>query len=190
MWWLDTPELNLLAHQEQEERYEPGVWDDIILEWADDPRQREDLSNGITIPVAPWDGSEPGKVTISDILIHAIGKDKDRLTQTDRNQVARCLDPRRLAAKARAARFPSRQTVLCEVRTMSRNMRNAFGTRTGTRAKSLTSLRGTHGTRMCAGVCRACASARGRVIPPNLPVPTCSKIPRPRKSTGGPQCST
>ena len=91
VWWLDTAELNLLAQQEQDQRYEPGVWDDIILEWADDPRRREDLSNGITIPVAPWDGSEPGKVTISDILIHAIGKDKDRLTQTDRNQVARCL---------------------------------------------------------------------------------------------------
>ena len=80
-----------MASQEQEERYEPGVWDDIILEWADDPRQREDLSSGITIPVVPWDGSEPGKVTITDILIHAIGKDKDRLTQADRKQVARCL---------------------------------------------------------------------------------------------------
>ncbi len=91
VWWLDTQELNLLAREEQEERYEPGVWDDIILEWVDDPRQREDLFNGIPIFVAPWSGSEPGKVTISDILIHAIGKDKDRLTQVDRNQVARCL---------------------------------------------------------------------------------------------------
>jgi hypothetical protein len=90
-WWLDTPELNQLAQQEQDERYEPGVWDDIILEWADDPHQRDDLSNGIIIPVDPWNGSEPGKVTISDILIHAIGKDKDRLTQIDRNQVSRCL---------------------------------------------------------------------------------------------------
>jgi hypothetical protein len=90
-WWLDTPELNQLAQQEQDERYEPGVWDDIILEWADDPHQRDDLSNDITIPVDPWNGSEPGKVTISDILIHAIGKDKDRLTQIDRNQVSRCL---------------------------------------------------------------------------------------------------
>ena len=67
VWWLDTPELDSLARQEQEERYEPGVWDDIVLEWADDPRQREDLSNGVTIPLAPWDGSEPGKVTITDI---------------------------------------------------------------------------------------------------------------------------
>ena len=91
-WWLDTPELSLLAQQEQAERYEPGVWDDIILDWVEDPHQRADLSNGVTIPITPWYGSEPNKVTISDILIHAIGKDKDRLTQTDRNQVARCLD--------------------------------------------------------------------------------------------------
>ena len=78
-------------HEEQEERYEPGVWDDIILEWSDDPRRREDLSNNVAIPVDPWDGSEQGKVTIGDILIHAIGKDKDRFTPLDRNQVARCL---------------------------------------------------------------------------------------------------
>jgi glycine/D-amino acid oxidase-like deaminating enzyme len=37
VWWLDTPELNLLASEEQEERYEPGVWDNIILKWAEDP---------------------------------------------------------------------------------------------------------------------------------------------------------
>ncbi len=91
LWWLDTPELDLLAQQEQDERYEPGVWDDLILDWVEDPREREDLSNGATIPITPWYGSEPNKVTISDILIHAIGKDKDRLAQTDRNQVARCL---------------------------------------------------------------------------------------------------
>jgi Virulence-associated protein E/Domain of unknown function (DUF3854) len=91
IWWLDTVELNQTAQQEQDERYEPGVWDDIILEWVEDPRPRDDRSNGVTTPVNPWYGSGGGKVTISDILIHAIGKDKDRLTQIDRNQVVRCL---------------------------------------------------------------------------------------------------
>jgi len=90
-WWLNSAELNLLAAQEQEQRYEEGVWDNLILDWAEGPIQREDLSNGLTIPVTPWDGSEPGKVAISDVLIHAVGKDKDRLTQADRNQVVRCL---------------------------------------------------------------------------------------------------
>jgi predicted P-loop ATPase len=92
VWWLDNPELNLLAQREQDRRYEPGVWDDLILDWVEDPRRREDLSNnGVAIPVIPWYGSEPGKVAITDILIHAIGKGTDRLTQADRNQVARCL---------------------------------------------------------------------------------------------------
>ena len=91
VWWLDTPELNMLATDEQEQRYEEGVWDDLVLDWVEDPRPREYLSDGNILPVTPRDGFTPGKVTISDILIHAIGKDKDRLTQADRNQVVRCL---------------------------------------------------------------------------------------------------
>jgi predicted P-loop ATPase len=87
-WWLDAPELNRLAREEQEQRYEEGVWDSLILDWIEDPRQREG-SDGI--PVTPWEGSVAGKVTVSDILIHAIGKSLDRLTQIDRNQVVRCL---------------------------------------------------------------------------------------------------
>ena len=80
----------------------------LILEWVDDPRKREDLSNGITIPVVPWDGSEPGKVTISDILIHAIGKDKDRLTQADHKASGPL--PRRTMAggRSRSGEVPSR----------------------------------------------------------------------------------
>ena len=85
-WWLNTTELNLLAEEEQEQRYEEGVWDNFILNWTEDPVQRSVISS-----LTPWDGSEPGKVTISDVLVHAIGKDKDRLTQADRNQVVRCL---------------------------------------------------------------------------------------------------
>ncbi len=92
VWYLNTPELNQLAREEQEERYEEGVWDPTILEFMKDPHQRKDLSNGQPIPITPWDGSEPDKVTIRDILIHAIGKDLAHLTQADRNQVARCLD--------------------------------------------------------------------------------------------------
>jgi putative DNA primase/helicase len=91
VWWLDGDELNSLAAHEQGERYEEGVWDDLILDWTEDPRQREAPSNGGTVLVKPWDGSEPGKVTITDVLVHGIGKDKDRLTQADRNQVVRCL---------------------------------------------------------------------------------------------------
>jgi hypothetical protein len=51
---------------------------------------------------------------------------------------------------------------------MSRNTWNTFGTRIGTRGKSLTSFRGTHGTRKCAGVCRACARAHVEELYPRI----------------------
>jgi len=54
-------------------------------------RDRPDHYNSVTVPAGPWHGSEAGRVTISDILIHGIGKPQDRLTQADRSQVVRCL---------------------------------------------------------------------------------------------------
>ena len=33
-WWLDTPELNAQAEDEQSARYEGSAWDDLILAWA------------------------------------------------------------------------------------------------------------------------------------------------------------
>ena len=91
VWWLETPELNQVAKQEQDERYEPGIWDEIIVPWLDDPRPRNDFINGISSNAIPWHGSAPGRVTITDVLIHGIRKDPDRLTQADRKQVVRCL---------------------------------------------------------------------------------------------------
>src|SRR5208283_1796149 len=32
-WWLESEELNDLAAQEQKQRYQTGVWDDVIIEW-------------------------------------------------------------------------------------------------------------------------------------------------------------
>jgi predicted P-loop ATPase len=88
-WWLETPELNGLAREEQEERYEDGVWDNLILDWTENPRQREELEDGV--PILPWYGSTNERVSVIDILIHAIGKSPERLTQIDKNQVVRCL---------------------------------------------------------------------------------------------------
>ena len=90
-WWLETPELNGLAREAQEERYEDGVWDNLILDWIENPRQREDEQG---VPIMPWYGSTHEGVSIPDILIHAIGKSPERLTQIDKNQVVRCLTHR------------------------------------------------------------------------------------------------
>jgi predicted P-loop ATPase len=90
VWWLETEELNELARREQDERYDPGVWDDVILRWVDDPKQRYANDGGTRLPVEPFE-SDRNRVTVTDVLVHGIGKDIDRCTQIDKNQVARCL---------------------------------------------------------------------------------------------------
>jgi predicted P-loop ATPase len=90
VWWLDTDELTKAAALEQEARYEPGVWDEIILRWIENPVQAKDKGQGIHIPLEPFD-SEPGRVTVTDILVHAMGKRLDHQMQADMNQVVRCL---------------------------------------------------------------------------------------------------
>lgn len=89
-WWLDSDELSELAKAEQEERYDLDIWHDAVLAWANDPKQRYDTDGGTQLPVEPF-VSIPGCVTLDDVLIHALGKDLERCTQTDKNRVARCL---------------------------------------------------------------------------------------------------
>ena len=90
VWWLETGELDALARQEQDERYEPGVWDEVILPWLEDPRQRYETDGGAQLPVMPFT-STTERVTITDILVHCIGKPVEKHTQADSNQVSRCL---------------------------------------------------------------------------------------------------
>jgi predicted P-loop ATPase len=90
VWWLDSAELNQAALQEQDERYDPGVWDDLILDWADDPKQRYERDGQTQLPIEPFNSTRD-RVTVTDILVHAIRKPPDRCTQADRNQVVRCL---------------------------------------------------------------------------------------------------
>jgi hypothetical protein len=87
IWYLDTHELNRAAEDEQEQRYASGVWDDVILSWLDNPVQRMDNR---AQPIEPFDSTYE-MVTVTDILIHAIGKQLDKFDQKDLNQVSRCL---------------------------------------------------------------------------------------------------
>lgn len=90
VWWLETTELNSLAREEQDQRFDAGVWDDVILAWTDEPKQREESDDGNRIPIEPFD-SNRDRVTLIDALVHGVGKELDRCTQNDKNQVARCL---------------------------------------------------------------------------------------------------
>ena len=90
VWWLETAELNLLATSAQDERYDPGVWDDVILDWIENPTQGFDREQDTAIPLEPYNSDET-RVTVSDVLLHCIGKPLDQIKQPDQNQVVRCL---------------------------------------------------------------------------------------------------
>jgi hypothetical protein len=89
-WWLETPELNQIAAKEADLRYSPGPLDEQILDWCDGPRPREKRLDDHGEGSLPFISST-GKVTILDILIHAIGKSLDKITFADHAQVRRCL---------------------------------------------------------------------------------------------------
>jgi hypothetical protein len=74
------------------------VFDEVILAWLEKPTQRtvwidnpdsQDAPK-IALPVEPFH-SNWEEVTITDVLLHAVGKDLKNLTQADRNQAGRCL---------------------------------------------------------------------------------------------------
>jgi hypothetical protein len=73
--------LNALAAEQQTQRYEDGVWDDSMLTWLEDPRQKGDGHLYSTKTMT----------SITEILIHGIGKRLENCEQKDRNQVQRCL---------------------------------------------------------------------------------------------------
>lgn len=68
-WWLDTPELAKLADAEQQERLQPGVWDDLIARWL----------TGRT------------ETSVTEVLRDCIKKPEGQWSQADMNAVARCL---------------------------------------------------------------------------------------------------
>jgi predicted P-loop ATPase len=86
-WHFDKPDLDRQAEREQAERYEEGVWDDTIRNWIANPGVRRDFNGR---PIEPFDSTQE-RVTVTDILIHAIGKRIDQCTQADKIQVAKCL---------------------------------------------------------------------------------------------------
>jgi putative DNA primase/helicase len=82
-WWIDTAELLALARTEQDARYAPGQWDELIEPFLDNPQPR-------TISRAPF-FSTPGRVLAAEILEHCIRKEQGHWTQADINSVVKCL---------------------------------------------------------------------------------------------------
>jgi predicted P-loop ATPase len=68
-WWLDTPELEAQAQEEQADRYQEDPWHDTVAAYiADQPT-----------------------VSVPEILLGPLGKKIENITQADKNRVARIL---------------------------------------------------------------------------------------------------
>jgi hypothetical protein len=61
------------------------VWDDAILAWIEDPKQRYETDGANQLPIEPF-WSTRDRVRTEEILIHAIGKPLERHSQTDKIQ--------------------------------------------------------------------------------------------------------
>jgi predicted P-loop ATPase len=85
-WWLDNHSLMESAAEEVHARYEVDPWDVLISEWVQDPQQRFDQGH----PMAALTSTSES-VTVTDVLIHCIGKRPDAWTQADQTRVARSL---------------------------------------------------------------------------------------------------
>jgi predicted P-loop ATPase len=71
-WWLDTPELNSQAEEEQIDRYETDAWDALIIPWA-----RNRFSTG------------SNSVSIGEALELCLGISRDKWTKPDQMRVGR-----------------------------------------------------------------------------------------------------
>ena len=90
-WWLETPELNARASEEQADRYQGDAWNEPIRAWLENEIElTENGYGGRTLYRRPR--PEPlTDVSVGEILEKALGVEKGRWTQADQNRVARCL---------------------------------------------------------------------------------------------------
>jgi predicted P-loop ATPase len=90
-WWLETPELNALATEEQSDRYQGDAWEEPIRAYLDNEIEWMDNGYGSRTPYRHPRAEPLTDVSVGEILEKALGIEKGRWTQTDQNRVARCL---------------------------------------------------------------------------------------------------
>jgi len=89
-WWFESPELTKAAASEADEHYAPGVLEEEILNWCEHPKERLKRDDDHAPGPLPFD-SRPFRVTITDVLLHCIGKPYEKMAYSDVMQVQRCL---------------------------------------------------------------------------------------------------
>ena len=88
LWWLDTPELNALAGDEQDKRYLPNSWDALISDYLDHPTEECDGEQGrkTTVALPPLTS-----VTVPEILGKVLKLSPSLWGQREENRVAKSL---------------------------------------------------------------------------------------------------
>jgi len=109
-WHVNTPELQALCEEQQEERFEVDPWEVHALGWLHDPAkvvweplppQEDTVFKGLR----PYDASHG--VSISAVLELAINKPKDRQTNGDQQRVGRIL--RRIGMQRVQKKIPGKK---------------------------------------------------------------------------------
>jgi putative DNA primase/helicase len=85
-WWLDDAELRRAAHEEQERRRIADPWESTIGDWLTDPKKQPDR-DGYRAPI----DLDESRVTVAQILEHAIGQPTARQTKSDQMRVGKIL---------------------------------------------------------------------------------------------------
>ena len=83
IWWLDSADLNREVTEQQSARLQSDPWDDLVISRSLDPQQ----ATVNEIPLA----SGPGRVTVPEILTHAIKKSADKWDRADEMRVSSIL---------------------------------------------------------------------------------------------------
>jgi predicted P-loop ATPase len=85
-WWLEDAELRRAAEVEQEARRIEDPWEAIIAPWLESPKTQPDR-DGYRAPI----DLEDGRVTVTQILEHAIGQPAARQSKSDQMRVGKVL---------------------------------------------------------------------------------------------------
>jgi predicted P-loop ATPase len=88
-WYPDSLEFQAALTTSQAARYQEGPHDEAILAWLENPQPRQ-FNNHIDRNSLSFD-STPERVTLIDVLIHAVGMAQHAIAQKDQYPVIRCL---------------------------------------------------------------------------------------------------
>lgn len=91
-WWIDNDSVILLAQREQEDRYEEDPWEELVLEWAFNPIPRSpklDKDGRQIGPDVPFNSSKEDRISIPDVLNHAINKSVEKWVHWDHVRIGK-----------------------------------------------------------------------------------------------------